>query len=121
MDGASRGSAGTTAAAANADALVSLVMRLLEALAVTDDSPLATKRAQTRKPPQRDLDHPGSAWFSDGVAMKRITVDGVWPYTVESNPNRQAGLMLPISQYRTKKDITFRAGVPMASSIDWPV
>ena len=67
--------AGTTAPAANADVLVPLVMRLFAALAVTDDGPLATKRAQPREQLQRDLDHPGSALFSDGSAMKRTTAD----------------------------------------------
>jgi len=37
---------------------VPLVVRLFEPQSVTDDRPLAAKRAQPREQLQRDLDHP---------------------------------------------------------------
>jgi hypothetical protein len=40
--------AGTTAASANPDLLVTLVVRLFKPLSVTDDRPLTAKRAQPR-------------------------------------------------------------------------
>ena len=63
-----------TTAPANPDLLVPLVVRLFEALSVTDDGPLAANRAQPREQFQRDLGHPGSVLSSvSGSAIKRIT------------------------------------------------
>jgi hypothetical protein len=65
--------AGTTAAPANPDLLVLSVVRMFEALSVTDDGPFAAKRAEPREQPQRDLGHPGSVFSVSGSAMKRTT------------------------------------------------
>jgi len=63
-----------TAAPPNPDLLVPLVVRMFEPLSVTDDGPLAAKRAQPREQFQGDLGHPGSVLFSvSGSAIKRIT------------------------------------------------
>jgi hypothetical protein len=53
---------------------VPLVVRLFEPLSVTDDRPVAAKRAKAREQIQRDLGHPGSVLFSgSGSAIKRTT------------------------------------------------
>ena len=66
----------TTAAPANPNLLVPLVVRMFEALSVTDDGQLAANRAQPGEQCQRDLGHPGSVLFSgSGSAIKRITAD----------------------------------------------
>jgi len=76
--------AGATAAPPNPDLLVPLVVRILEALSVTNDGPLAANRAEPGEPIQRDLGHPGSVLFSgSGSAIKRITAG------VKAGPDRR--------------------------------
>jgi hypothetical protein len=76
--------AGATTAPPNPDLLVPLVVRIFEALSVTDDGPLAANRAQPGKQFQRDLGHPGSVLFSgSGSAIKRITAG------VKAGPDRR--------------------------------
>src|ERR1700724_1630748 len=66
--------AGATTAPPNPDLLVAFVVRIFEALSVTEDGPLAANRAQPGEQFQRDLGHPGSVLFSgSGSAIKRIT------------------------------------------------
>jgi hypothetical protein len=63
-----------TAATANPDLPVGSVVLLFEAPSVTDDGPLAAKRAESRELPQRNLGHPESVWSSgSGSALKRTT------------------------------------------------
>jgi hypothetical protein len=53
---------------------VPLVVSLFQPLPVTDDSPVAAKRAHSGQQRERDLAHPGSILFSgSGSAIKRIT------------------------------------------------
>jgi hypothetical protein len=68
----------TTAAPANPDPLVPLVVGMFEALSVTDNGPLAAKGTEPREQFQRDLSYPGSILSSvsgrammSGSAMKR--------------------------------------------------
>jgi hypothetical protein len=76
--------AGATTAPPNPDLLVPLVVRIFEALSVTDDGPLAANRAQPGEQFQRDLGHPGSVLFSgSGSAIKRITAG------VKARPDRR--------------------------------
>ena len=76
--------AGATTAPPNPDLLVPLVVRIFEALSVTNDSPLAANRAQPGEQFQRDLGHPGSVLFSgSGSAIKRITAG------VKAGPDRR--------------------------------
>ena len=73
-----------TTAPANPDPLVPFVVRIFEALSVTDDGPLAANRAQPGEQFQRDLGHPGSVLFSgSGSAIKRITAG------VKAGPDRR--------------------------------
>ena len=75
--------AGATTAPPNPDLLVPFVVRIFEALSVTDDGPLAANRAQPGEQFQRDLGHPGSVLFSgSGSAIKRITAG------VKAGPDR---------------------------------
>jgi hypothetical protein len=63
-----------TAATANPDLLVASVVRLFEALSVTDDGQLAAERAESRESLQGNLGHPGSVWSSvSDSAIKRTT------------------------------------------------
>jgi hypothetical protein len=65
--------AGATTAPPNPDLLVPFVVRIFEALSVTDDGPLAANRAEPREQFQRDLGHPGSVLFSgSGSAMAGV-------------------------------------------------
>jgi len=61
--------AGTTAAPANPDLLVPLVVRIFEALSVTDDGLLTANRAKPGEQIQGDLGHPRlmllSVWQCD--------------------------------------------------------
>jgi len=76
--------AGATTAPPNPDLLVPFVVRIFEALSVTDDGPLAANRAQPGEQLQRDLGHPGSVLFSgSGSAIKRITAG------VKAGPDRR--------------------------------
>ena len=76
--------AGTTTAPPNPDLPVPLVVRIFEALSVTDDGPLAANRAEPGEQFQRDLGHPGSVLFSgSGSAIKRITAG------VKAGPDRR--------------------------------
>jgi hypothetical protein len=99
--------AGTTPAPANPDLLVPLVMRMFEALSVTDDGPPAAKRAEPREQLQRDLGHPGSVLFSvSGSAMKRSKAD----MKADRRPSlqssiRAAGLHPPGKSVSNKKRI----------------
>jgi hypothetical protein len=78
-----------TAATANPDLPVASVVRLFEAPSVTDDGPLAAKRAESRELPQRNLGHPESVWSSgSGSAIKnhgwrefRLTMANHWGET----------------------------------------
>jgi hypothetical protein len=96
-----------TAPPSNPDLLVPLVVRMFEPLSVTDDGPLAAKRAKPRKQPQGDLGHPGSVLFSvSGSAIKRITA-GVKARRDRSLLKfRSAGRAFTLrqSQFRTKKE-----------------
>jgi hypothetical protein len=90
---------------------VASVVRLFEALSVTDDSPLAAKRAESRDLRQRNLGYPESIWSSDsGSAIKRTTAgvkaDCRWPCQAESvvaftSPRNSVS--------ERKKNTTFRA------------
>jgi hypothetical protein len=85
---------------------VPLVVCQFEALSVTDDGPLAAKRAEPREQLQRDLGHPGSVSSVSSSATKRITA-GV--KAAEHSRNRIAwGLTLLVSKRRTKKNTPFR-------------
>ena len=67
----------TAEAPANPDLLVPLVMSLFKPPSVTNDGPVAAKRAHSGKQRERDLAHrahPESILFSgSGSAIKRIT------------------------------------------------
>jgi len=64
----------TTAAPANPDLLVPLVVSQFEALPMADNGPLAANWAEPREQLQRDLRYPGSVLSSvSGSAMKRTT------------------------------------------------
>ena len=64
----------TAEAPANPDLLVPLVMSLFKPPSVTNDGPVAAKRAHSGKQRERELAHPGSILFSgSGNAIIRIT------------------------------------------------
>jgi hypothetical protein len=56
--------AGATTAPPNPDLLVPFVVRMFDALSVTDDGPLAANRAPPGEQFQRDLGHPRLILFS---------------------------------------------------------
>ncbi len=98
----------TTAAPANPDLLVPLVVRLFEPQSVTNDRALAAKRAPPREQLQRDLYHPGSVLFSaSGSAIKRTTAGvkagrGLLPGSIA-----RLAFTLLVNQCRTKKEYCF--------------
>jgi hypothetical protein len=72
---------------------------------VTDDRPVAAKRAQPREKLQRDLGHPGSVLFSvSGGATKRTTLARGPPQTVLPSSARVAGRPLLVSPVSNKKE-----------------
>jgi hypothetical protein len=82
---------------------------MFKALSVTDDGPIAAKRAAPGEQLQRDLGHPGSVLFSlSGSAMKRSKA-GVKAGRKPLCRARYEWLVftLPVSQYRTKKEYRY--------------
>jgi len=116
----------TTAAPANPEPLVPLVVRMFEALSVTNDGPLAAKRTEPREQFQWDLGHPGVGlvfWLWQCDEKKHRWREGQ-PQTVQPSSIRVAGLYLLVKSVSNKKRITLLGRERTTVLIklpDWPV
>ncbi len=100
-----------------------LVVRLFEPQSVTDDRPVAAKRAQPREQLQRDLDPPGSVLRLGQFDKKNHGWrEGPLQTVLPSSITRLA-FTLPVSQCRTKKEycILSDSSRPLLKLQHWPV
>ena len=110
-------------AAPHPDVIVSLVMSLLAAAAVTNDRVLAANRTAARQLRQLDLSYPGSALSSvHGSAIKRINGWREGPPRLTAKFDPATGLHPPVTdQCRTKKESAHPGSKLTALTADWPV